>query len=120
MIKVPEGPRSLISTLLWWECRRPLYNVVVCLAGLPSVLILSLFGMGQVAIFAALVYAFFANICYCLGAPAEIVARVCFKEKAANNAPVLLTLGTVFSVLLTVTIELLVCAVFVLSRFPRF
>ncbi len=115
MIKVPDGPRSVISTLLWWECRRPLYNIVVCLSGLPSVLIFSLFGMGQVAIFAALVYAFFANICYCLGAPAEMVARVCWKEKAGNYGPVLLTLGTIFSVILTICLELLVCTIFILG-----
>lgn len=117
VIDVPDGRRTIFSTVFWWECRRPLYNLVVGLAGLPSLLIFSAFGLGQVAIFAALVYAFFANVCYCLGAPAEIVARVCLKEKAENNAPVLLTLGTVFSVLLTVAIQLLVCAVFVLSAF---
>lgn len=117
IIEVPKGRRNIFSTLFWWECRRPLYNVVVGLAGLPSLLLFSVFGMGQVAMFAALVYAFFANVCYCLGAPAELVARVCLREKAENNAPVLLILGTVFSVLLTVAIQLLVCAVFVLGAF---
>lgn len=115
VIDVPDGRRTIFSTVFWWECRRPLYNLVVGLAGLPSLLIFSAFGLGQVAIFAALVYAFFANVCYCLGAPAELVARVCWKEKAGNYGPVLLTLGTIFSVILTVCLELLVCTIFILG-----
>jgi hypothetical protein len=118
---VPKGPRSVFSTLWWWECRRPLYNLAVVLAGLPSLLILSVFGMGHSVIFAALFYAFFANVCYCLGAPAELVARACWKERAENYGPVLLILGTIFSVILTVFLELLVCAIFILgSNSPRF
>ncbi len=121
MFDVPKGPRSIFSTLWWWESRRPLYNLAVGLAGLPSLLILPAFGMGQSVIFAALFYAFFANVCYCLGAPAELVARACWREKAENYGPVLLTLGTIFSVILTVFLELLVCAIFILgSFFPRF
>lgn len=105
---VPQERWSLFSVLYWWECRRPFYNAAVCLSGLPSVLILSLFGLWFPAILAALFYAICANVCYCLGAPAEVIARLCFKEKAAHSAPVLLGLGTIFSVMLTVALELLV------------
>lgn len=121
IFEVPKGKRSIFSTLLWWESRRPLYNLTVGLAGLPSLLILSVVGMGHSVIFAALFYAFFANVCYCLGAPAELVARACWREKAESYGPVLLSLGTIFSVILTVFLELLVCAIFVLGAIsPRF
>ncbi len=121
IVGVPSGPRSLISTLFWWECRRPVYNLVVGLAGLPSILIFTLFGIGHNAVFAAMIYAILANICYSLGTPAELVARLFWREKADNYGPVLLTLGTIFSVLLTIFLQLLVCAVFILGFFsPRF
>ena len=115
IFEAPKGKRSVFSTLLWWECRRPLYNLTVGLMGLPSLLILSVCGMGYGVIFAALFYAFFANLCYCLGAPAELVARACWREKAESYGPVLLSLGTIFSVILTVFLELLVCAIFILG-----
>ncbi len=112
VIEVPQEPRSIISILVWWEWRRPLYNVALCLAGLPSILILTLFGITPLAtLTCALCYMVFANICYTLGTPAEVVARACWKEKAANYGPVLLTLGTIFSVLLTIVLEVLVIAV---------
>lgn len=113
IIAVPQGRRSLFSILMWWESRRPVYNIIVGLAGLPSILLLSLFGMGHAAVVAAFVYAICANICYCLGAPAEVVARACYKQNAETYAPVLFTLGTIFSVVLTVLLELLVFAALV-------
>lgn len=115
VMSAPKGPRSVLATLLWWEFRRPLYNLAVGLSGLPSVLLLSAFGMGHTAIFAALFYAIFANVCYCLGTPAEMVARACWKDKAENYGPVLLSLGTIFSIVLTIFLELLVCAAFILG-----
>ncbi len=113
IIAVPQGRRSLFSILMWWESRRPVYNIIVGLVGLPSILLLSLFGMGHAAVVAAFVYAICANICYCLGAPAEVVARACYKQNAETYAPVLFTLGTIFSVVLTVLLELLVFAALV-------
>lgn len=117
IIAVPQGRRSLFSILMWWESRRPVYNIIVGLAGLPSILLLSLFGMGHAAVVAAFVYAVCANICYCLGAPAEVVARTCYKQNAETYAPVLFTLGTIFSVVLTVLLELLVVAALVFGAF---
>lgn len=110
VIEVPAEPRNLISILSWWEWRRPLYNLVVSLSGLPSVIVLSLcFGLPPVlTIMSGLCYLFFANLCYSLGTPAEMVARTCYKDKAETYGPVLLTLGTIFSVILTITLELIV------------
>lgn len=121
IMDVPKGRRSILSSIYWWEVRRPVYTLAVCLSGLPSILILSMFGNGTPAIGAAVIYLFFANICYCLGAPAELVARVFCKEKAENAAPVLLTLGTVFSVLLTVFLQVVILGIMAISSItPRF
>lgn len=108
VLNVPRGPRSMFAAMYWWEVRRPVYNLAVCLSGLPSILILSMFGSGIPALGAAVIYLFCANICYCLGVPAEVVARTFCKEKAENAAPVLLTLGTTFSVILTVFLQVLI------------
>lgn len=78
------------------------------LVGLPSIVILTMcFGWPlQVTIMSALVYLFMANVCYTLGTPAEMVARTIYREKAETYGPVLLTLGTIFSMLLTLILEL--------------
>lgn len=112
IIDVPKEERSLLSIFLWWEWRRPLYNLAVGLAGLPSVILITLcFGYPLIVTVASgLCYLLMANICYSLGTPAEVVAKACWKEKAETYGPVLLTLGTIFSVLLTVAIEFLVLA----------
>ncbi|CAN5401766.1 hypothetical protein BH10CYA1_BH10CYA1_00530 [soil metagenome] len=112
VIEVQKEPRSLLSILMWWEMRRPLYNIAVGLAGLPAAFaLIVLFGHPLMFVFiSALAYMFFANICYSLGTPAELVARTCYKDKAETYGPVLLTLGTIFSVLLTFMIEFAVVA----------
>jgi hypothetical protein len=61
-------------------------------------LFLGLLGLGLPALLMAMCYAVIANVCYSLGAPAELVAKVCWKEKAQHTGPVLLTLGTIFSI----------------------
>jgi len=120
LMHVPKGPRSLFATLWWWECRRPVFTLAVCLSGLPSLAILYLAGIREPAILAALFYVLCANICYCLGAPAELVARAFFKE-ARNPAPMLLVLGTTFSVVLTVFLQVLIMGLWAVNMLvPRF
>lgn len=122
VIEVPKGHRSMMSIVAWWEWRRPLYNLVVGLSGVPSVLVLWLiFGVPlMVVVMSGLAYLFLANICYTLGTPAEIVARTCYKEKAETYGPVLLTLGTIFSVVLTIALEIVVLGLMCLGTFRVF
>jgi len=122
VIEVPKEPRSALSILLWWEWRRPLYNIAVGLAGLPSVIAIALF-FGTpfvVAVLCGLFFLFWANICYSLGTPAEMVARTCYKDNARTYGPVLLTLGTIFSVVLTIVLELIVLAFLSFGAFRFF
>lgn len=120
-IDVPSGRRTILSTAMWWEWRRPFYNLILGLVGIPSVALLSIIGMSDFAVWGMLFYAICANVCYSLGTPAELLARACWKDKAQHYGPVLLTLGTIFSVILTVCLELLVTSVLVFSRImPHF
>jgi hypothetical protein len=57
---------------------------------------------GFLVILGMVYYGIGANLCYCLGAPAELVAKACWKENTQPYGPVLLTLGLIFSVLLTI------------------
>jgi hypothetical protein len=122
VIEVPKEPRTTMSIISWWEWRRPLYNLVLALAGLPSIFVLwLLLGLPlAVCVMSGLSYLFFANICYTLGTPAEMVARTCYKDKAETSGPVLLTLGTIFSVILTIVLELVVVGFMCLGAFQIF
>ncbi len=122
VIEVPQEPRTTMSIISWWEWRRPLYNLVLAITELPSVLVLwLLIGLPlTVCVMSGLCYLFFANICYTLGTPAEMVARTCYKEKAETYGPVLLTLGTIFSVILTIALELVVVGFMCLGAFQFF
>jgi hypothetical protein len=121
LIDVPPEPRTLFSTVMWWEFRRPLYNIAVGLVGLPSLFLLPMLGLPLTGlVICAIFYGIFANVCYSLGTPAEMVAKACWKERAENYGPVLLTLGTIFSVLLTITLELIVISIVACGVMIRF
>jgi hypothetical protein len=108
LIDVPAtGPRSIMSVVWWWECRRWLYNFCVGVIGLPFALLVWLLAYTVPSVAWALMagvicYGIAANLCYSLGAPAELVARGCWKEKGEPYGPVLFTLGLIFSALLTI------------------
>ncbi|HEY9676393.1 MAG TPA: hypothetical protein V6C76_00210 [Drouetiella sp.] len=118
VIEVPPEQRTIWSLLAWWEWRRPLYNLVLALVGLPSILILTFVIELPllVTVMSGVAYLVMANICYTLGTPAELVARALYKEKAETYGPVLLTLGTIFSVILTVVLELFVVACMLVGK----
>jgi hypothetical protein len=117
VLAAPKHHANIWSVVSWWERRRPVYNLLVGLCGLPT---LAVMGLGLHAPFHLLVsgtllYAFAANACYTLGASAETLALFLWKEKAAHLGPVLLTLGTTFSVLLTLGVAfLLLCCLIAL------
>lgn len=106
-LSVPEGERSALNVVAWWESRRMVFNLVVGVCGLPTLMLMFLmhFPLGFL-IGGTIAYALVANACYTLGWMAELVTRVCFAEKSRHMGPMLLTLGLVFSVTIT-----LACAV---------
>lgn len=91
---------------MWWETRRLVYNLLVGASGLPMVILLLFWHVSlfQICIFGVLPYAFAANVCYTLGFPAEFITRRLWKDKATHVGPMLFTLGSIFSVFITLAI----------------
>jgi hypothetical protein len=105
MVSVPEGKRNAPTIFMWWEGRRPLFNALVAICGLPFAL--ALMFMHLMPVFGVILgvagYGLTANLCYTLGPAAEIVVAKLFGvERAKRMAPELLVLGLVFSMLVTV------------------
>lgn len=104
-------PRSAWTVFRWWESRRLLYNAVVGAAGLVTVGAVSGFlllpprapGWGAWdGVFPAILgYGVLANLCYSLGAPADLLLRRFLGDRAAAAGPVLFRYGFVFSLGLT-------------------
>jgi hypothetical protein len=105
-------PRTAWSVLRWWETRRPLYNAAVGTAGLFTlgvVAALSRLPPGPAGgpadpagiVGGVLFYGVLANLCYSLGAPADLLLRRLLGERAAAAGPVLFRYGFVFSIGLT-------------------
>jgi hypothetical protein len=112
-------PRSFVDVIAWWESRRFAYNVIVGLTGLCVLAVLrqiQFASMGSL-VEASIAYGIAANICYTSGWMADLFARRFWKEKAEHFAPILFTLGLMFSVGLTVVPGVLAIIVFVLTKF---
>lgn len=105
IVSVPEGDRTTPAVFMWWEGRRPIFNLLVGVFGLPFAIILLLTGFmpPMMVVLGVIGYAFAANACYTLGPLAELVAAKIFGiERAKRLAPELLVLGLIFSILVTI------------------
>lgn len=118
LVTTPAEPRNMLSILLWWETRRVIYNIVVGMCGLPGVFLLLLAHepLGFIT-FGVLFYAFMANVCYTAGAVSETVARQWFGIKVKDYAPVAFSLGTAFSIALTLFCSVVCTLVFIFAKF---
>lgn len=118
LVTTPAEPRNMLSILLWWETRRVIYNIVVGMCGLPGVFLLLLAHepLGFIT-FGVLFYAFMANVCYTAGAVSETVARQWFGIKVKDYAPVAFSLGTAFSIALTLFCSMVCTLVFLFAKF---
>jgi hypothetical protein len=97
-------PASPWSVVAWWESRRASYNLAVGGAGLVSLTVVGV--LGALPPWPALpivvaVYALLANLCYSLGAVADLVARHVGGPDWAPVGPTLFRYGFVFSIGLT-------------------
>jgi Sec-independent protein secretion pathway component TatC len=117
---------SLLQRWLWWESRRPLFNLMVGVAGILGSAVL----LGTTAfiefvlkketilpdsplflILSVFLYGIGANLAYCLGFLAEWVVKAMRDEKTATTyAEISLFLGLLFSVVLTFGIPVLISA----------
>ena len=103
-------PHGAISVVKWWESRRLMFNVCIGAAGVTTIAATQLLGalpphgvIPNVGMFLFIVplYGVLANICYTLGAPADLLLRRFLGDRAATAGPVLFRYGFVFSVGLT-------------------
>ncbi len=100
----------------WWEARRAPFNLIVGCAGILSCVVVGVVGMGSYflfesdfglpgpplfGLFAVIIYAIMANVCFTGGWIAELVVRKAWPQEADRFATLGLSLGLVFSVLLT-------------------
>jgi hypothetical protein len=103
-------PRSAWSIVGWWEHRRPIYNLVLAVAGVLSLGAHTLFSalpprpaspevpLGLVGVIA---YAVLANLCYTVGPAVDLSIRRRWGDRYAVVGPTLFRYGFVFSVGLT-------------------
>ncbi|HEY9789987.1 MAG TPA: hypothetical protein V6D22_06295 [Candidatus Obscuribacterales bacterium] len=114
-LAAPAHHSSVFSILLWWEQRRLHYNLIVGLCGLPTLAVMGLVFHMPLALIAGgtIAYGVAANICYSIGSPAEMVAWLLWKDKASHLGPVFLSLGTIFSLCLTLSAAFLSLAAWV-------
>jgi hypothetical protein len=109
----------------WWESRRVAFNLIVGSAGVLSSLIVGIVGLGShylfdsdfgvpgsplLTVFAVVIYAIMANVCYTGGWVAELSIRKAWPEEADRFATLTFALGIVFAVLLTLSPAVLVGA----------
>ena len=102
----------------WWEARRAAFNLIVGSAGIVSSLMVGVVGLGSYflfdsdfgvpdpplfALFAVVIYAIMANVCYTGGWIVELVIRKAWPEQADRFAALSLSLGIVFAVVLTLS-----------------
>jgi len=100
---VPDEPRNALSIIAWWESRRIVFNLLVGLAGLPTVAVLAFFMSASLywIMEGVIAYGIAANVCYTAGCVSELVARRWWADKAKHFGPILLTLGLAFSFFIT-------------------
>jgi len=112
----PIGPMPSGAVVLWWEARRVPYNMVVGMVGLvtSSIMVAIAFmcesrggapiGLPDPPAFAlvgVLLYGILANVCYTGGWITELLVAKIWSVDTAKFGPIAFTLGTAFSVLVT-------------------
>lgn len=99
------APRSTPAIIAWWERRRPAYNACVGAAGLVSLGTVGIFNtliggdaMFPGALVVAAVFGGLANLCYCLGPAAELLAEKLWGQRVLPAGPMLYRMGLTFLV----------------------
>jgi hypothetical protein len=114
---------SARQTIGWWEARRVPFNLIVGCAGVVSIAVVSIVGLGAsflfnsdfglpdpplFAIFGVILYALVVNICYTGGWIVELVIRIAWPEQTDRFATLSLALGLLLTILVTLLPAVLV------------
>jgi hypothetical protein len=101
----------------WWEARRIPFNLIVGIAGILSIVVVCVVGLGSYflfdgdfaippplfAAFGVLLYGIAANVFFTCGWLAELIVREVWPVEADRFATLSFSLGLIFSVVLTLT-----------------
>jgi hypothetical protein len=107
LFPVPDLRRNTATLLVWWERRRPAYNLIVGAAGLISLTVLQAMSWlpphvnFRVPFPVIIVYGLCANVCYTAGFALEALLQRLWGDDVAPIGPTLFRHGLVFSVGLT-------------------
>jgi ankyrin repeat protein len=120
---------TILQIIGWWELRRIPYNIIVGVSGIVSILValagaalsdlifrkavLGAPGFGFIVL--AVAYPIMANVCFTGGWITEILARRIKKEAASHLGSLAFTLGTLFSIALTLLPGVLLAGLFILA-----
>jgi hypothetical protein len=100
----------------WWEARRVPFNLIVGSAGILTSIVVGIVGLGSELLFnsefglpdppgfaliAIILYGILANVCFTGGWVTELIVRRIWPREADRFATLTLSLGTIFSVVLT-------------------
>jgi hypothetical protein len=114
-----ERPAAVVSarqTIGWWEARRVPFNLIVGCAGVVSIAVVTIVGLGAsflfnsdlglpdpplFAIFGVILYALLVNICYTGGWMVELMIRTAWPDQADRFATLSLALGLLLTILVT-------------------
>jgi hypothetical protein len=107
IFSIPEGDRPWYSVVVWWEMRRPLYNLVVGISGTISLFLIFFFIWLPPALkgddadfdyFIAIgAFGIFANFFYTFGWIFELLQRSFLRMPIRRIGPLSFSLGTIFS-----------------------
>jgi hypothetical protein len=107
---------SARQTIGWWEARRVPFNLIVGCAGVVSIAVVTIVGLGAsflfnsdlglpdpplFAIFGVILYALLVNICYTGGWMVELMIRTAWPDQADRFATLSLALGLLLTILVT-------------------
>ena len=108
---------SATEAIGWWETRRIPYNLIVGIAGILSIVVVCVVGLGSYFLFdgdfaippplfaaaEVLLYGVAANVLFTGGWLAELIVRRVWPTEADRFATLSFSLGLIFSVVLTLT-----------------
>ena len=116
------SPREVIG---WWETRRIPYNLIVGSVGILTGIVVVVVALGSEILFSSefglpnppaealigvIIYGILANLCFTGGWVTELIVRKFWPREADRFATLTLSLGVIFSVLLTLAPAIIVGA----------
>ena len=103
LLQVKTKDRNIFQIIFWWEIRRILYNVILLIAGIISLLLLMFFSLNKIKLEAGedfiepisfILFAFLSNVFFTLGWITEI-----FVERSLDYGRKMFKTGLYFTLI---------------------